>query len=438
MAESNEKKEIKLQYFKGAKPGIKQTAKRKSSSERDSKTSKKKYEEARPRAFKDDWKVGRAWLNFDGVQMVCTICHSFYEKKIDTLNESSKVWINGTNNLKLDAVKRHESSQMHKDANKAKDNKDNIQDSEASIAIKQLNKAEYEHLSHCFRNAHAIAKHDKSFKDYIWLCKLDKAKGLNPKSIYQSDKSARTFVSYVADVEKCNTEKYISATSFYSLTVDGATDVAGDEQESIYLHFANKGERKQRFLQFVKPESTTSEHVYSSIVNALQDNNLDSEKIVGLTTDGAANMMGKKKGLAALFREKNSDIIVTHCLAHRLELSVKDAIKQSQPKLHDKSMTLLMGLYYFYKKSHKQRQQLRRTFELFAQTCVFPSRVGGTRWVPHTVRAIEIFIRAYDVFCAHLENASHSTPKAEGLCKLAQDIDVVAYIFVLQVICQKI
>lgn len=75
-------------------------------------------------------------------------------------------------------------------------------------------------------------------------------------------------------------------------------------------------------------------------------------------------------------------------------------------------MTLLMGLYYFYKKTPKQRKQLERTFIFLNESRLFPTRVGGTRWVPHTLHAINIIFKSYRPILTQLDE--HKVPKAEG------------------------
>lgn len=65
--------------------------------------------------------------------------------------------------------------------------------------------------------------------------------------------------------------------------------------------------------------------------------------------------------------------------------------------------------------------------------CVIPSRVGGTRWVPHTMKSINIFQRSYNAVMTHLKNAFHKNPKAEGLAKLAGDAGVVGFLLILKV-----
>lgn len=64
--------------------------------------------------------------------------------------------------------------------------------------------------------------------------------------------------------------------------------------------------------------------------------------------------------------------------------------------------------------------------------CVIPTRVGGTRWVPHTMKSINIFQRSYNAVMTHLKNAFHKNPKAEGLAKLAGDAGVVGYLLMLK------
>ena len=123
---------------------------------------------------------------------------------------------------------------------------------------------------------------------------------------------------------------------------------------------------------------------------------------------------------------------MTHCLAHRLELSFKDVTKTISGRLYDKTMTLLLGLYYHYHKSPKQKKQLELAFEINDRQMVTPTRVGGTRWLPHMDRAIKVLLKGYRAFRYQLEQSSHENPKAEGLAKLMSDINVMAFILTLR------
>ena len=79
-----------------------------------------------------------------------------------------------------------------------------------------------------------------------------------------------------------------------------------------------------------------------------------SSKLVALSCDGASVMLGCKAGVGALLQKEQPSLIKIHCMAHRLELSLKDMAKST--KLYVKTVdTLLLGLYLFYHYSSLNR-----------------------------------------------------------------------------------
>jgi hypothetical protein len=70
---------------------------------------------------------------------------------------------------------------------------------------------------------------------------------------------------------------------------------------------------------------------------------------------------------------------------------------------YTKMTTLLMGLYYYYHNSPLNRSNLKRSFAALDVSPVMPSRVGGTRWLPHTERALDSFWIGYTAIKNHLE-----------------------------------
>ena len=95
----------------------------------------------------------------------------------------------------------------------------------------------------------------------------------------------------------------IDDATFFSLTIDGATNVSSVEQECLHLHWASRGIRQQRFLQFISPPTTKSEDIYSAVFTCLNENGLDVQKLVSSTQDGASNMSGKKGDFTALLKK---------------------------------------------------------------------------------------------------------------------------------------
>ena len=75
--------------------------------------------------------------------------------------------------------------------------------------------------------------------------------------------------------------------------------------------------------------TTTGEQLFAELKNSLLKYNLTFSKLVGLTTDGAPCMLGKRKGEVVLaVRELSilgleSDLIVSHCIIHQEDLCAK-------------------------------------------------------------------------------------------------------------------
>ena len=61
-----------------------------------------------------------------------------------------------------------------------------------------MNSAAFNKIAILFRNAHYIAKSNRPYSDYVTLCNLDKAKGLDIGDTYITDKSCQKFVNAIA------------------------------------------------------------------------------------------------------------------------------------------------------------------------------------------------------------------------------------------------
>ena len=87
-------------------------------------------------------------------------------------------------------------------------------------------------------------------------------------------------------------------------------------------------------------------------------------------------------------------------MAHRLELSFKDAINGCNLDRHLED--LLSGLDTLYRKGAQNRANLKRCFLAIGQHPLIPTRVGGTRWVSHLLSAVDQLLRGYEGLTSHL------------------------------------
>ena len=91
---------------------------------------------------------------------------------------------------------------------------------------------------------------------------------------------------------------------------------------------------QNQMSDIVASESADAVGVAKGIEKGLEavdiDNELLKEELVGYTFDGASVMMAKSAAVTQQLQVKiGRPVIVTHCVAHRLELVVLDAVKTS-------------------------------------------------------------------------------------------------------------
>ena len=72
-----------------------------------------------------------------------------------------------------------------------------------------LQKDDSNRLHTLFRNVHAFVKKNRPLRDYIWLCQLDKAKGVDLGDSYLNDKTVMNFTKTIAESARRKTVKTV-------------------------------------------------------------------------------------------------------------------------------------------------------------------------------------------------------------------------------------
>ncbi|WAR13004.1 hypothetical protein MAR_027184, partial [Mya arenaria] len=183
--------------------------------------------------------------------------------------------------------------------------------------------------------------------------------------------------------------------------MDGSTDIAGDEQEAIFIRVMKKGVAEEHFLAIGSPQSTSSQDLYDFTRETFASENLDTACCNGV------NKTGNNKGLAALYRHNLNNELINIQVALPTDWNFHSGMLLSH------QMTLLIGLHYFYIKQYKNKHCLMESISALAIKGTLPPKVTGTR----TFQAYE----------AHLSKLSHSNPKVEGLYKIMMDESLVCY-----------
>ncbi len=200
------------------------------------------------------------------------------------------------------------------------------------------------------------------------------------------------------------------------MLLDGSTDAGNVDNELLLVVWFDRDGVDQKvytrtsYFKMSRPSTVTAEGLFEVLQGAVQSLGIQAikaeecAKLVGIGTDGAsANVAGR--GLKGLVERELSWIFWMWCLAHRLELAIKDALKQTS---FDKVEEMLLRLYFIYEKSPKKCRQLEEIITDLKGCLSFedggtkPVRASGSRWVGHKFSAMKRILSKYGAYTNHL------------------------------------
>ena len=265
---------------------------------------------------------------------------------------------------------------------------------------------ERENLRVKFDIAYFLAKENLPFTKYPRICELEARHGLSVGTSYRNENAGKEFIHYIAEMEL---KQRLGSAKFFSLLIDGSTDKGNIDNEAILVVWCEhdgldeKVHTRMEYFTVVQPQSVTAQGLGVNEISAEH-----CRKLVGIGTDGASANIAAA-GLKGLVEGCLSWVFWMWCLAHRLELAVKDALKATAFASID---DLLLRLYYLYEKSPKKCRELediitdlKECFN-FDDAGVKPVRASGSRWVGHKVNAMKRVLSKFGAYTSHIATLS--------------------------------
>ena len=299
------------------------------------------------------------------------------------------------------------------------------------VALTSLSEDKKVRLRHKFDIAYWLAVEKIPFRKFPSVCDLEARHGVNIRTTYTTETAANSFTGYIAQAKRNELVVNLQKAKFFSLLLDGSTDAGNIDNELLLVVWFDKDGVDEKvytrtsYLCISRPSTATG--IYDVVQAAVQKLGIPAisgeqcTKLVGIGTDGAAaNIAGA--GLNGLVEKELPWIFWMWCMAHRLELAVKDAFKQTSFDLVDE---MLLRLYLLYEKSPKKCRQLEDVV-VELKKCLStedggmrPIRASGSRWISHKWNAMKRVLSKYGAYTSHIAALSEDpTVKSTDKAKL--------------------
>ena len=332
---------------------------------------KKDYEnKKRKRQFVPSWSKEFPWLDLNKEKnvMVCRVCNEFSQQA----DKESPFYL-GTSTFRKSSIKTHATSKAHAKCELAKRARETPRSTPMAQTVAKMNKDNFEVLKKLFRTAYYVAKEEIAMAKFSSLCKLQISNGVNMNNTYLNDHACRNFIGAMAHVHRLDTTSQIEKSRFLSVLSDGSTDNSVIEQELVYVRFLCNGKPQTKMVKIVDLKHAHAVGILDAIDRAVKDVGITLEiwhsKVVCANFDGASVMMGEINGVAGQLKRRVPHIVVLHCVAHKLELAVLDAVKRvAYLQKFDDTLKAVFKMYY---RSPKKRRELKDIGEIVEEkVCV--------------------------------------------------------------------
>ena len=379
----------------------------------------------------DQWvqkKINYPWLDARGGKLGCRVCEKVSLAVYKNQGVSISVeWKNFQVSFYGDAIKaklaslrkkinRHNASLSHNTAAKI------YAKSHEKIFEKQvdsMNKEQVRTTEKVLRTAYFIAKKDRPFSDQPDLLELQELNGADVGFGLRSRFTATNMVDHISsEMRKTVCNEIQKAEEKISILIDESTTVSNTSSLIMYLKCLSEKNGKPHFmfLDLIELENQSAKAIFEGLVKCLDSYGFIDDYLkkhpTGFASDGASVMLGRKSGVVSQILGKYPNVIIWHCLNHRLELAVSDAIGEVTAVNH--FQIFFDKLYSIYSRSPKNKHELEScALEVGAQLRKV-GRIFDVQWLASSYRTVSAVWDNYQSLCLHFQKASNDPNKCNA------------------------
>ncbi|XP_073672010.1 E3 SUMO-protein ligase KIAA1586-like [Paramisgurnus dabryanus] len=304
-------------------------------------------------------------------------------------------------------IRRHETSRAHEIAQEL--TKKGEQDLFGNL-MRTVSDTVLAETDAVFRTAYCLAKMNRPFTDHEYLIELQEKNGVNMGTSLHSRYSSTKIVEHIAkEMQKKIVDSIVSSSSKLSVLIDEATSLSHKSAMIVNIKASFDGATPEFvFLELVELESQRAEDIEQALLNCLDTAGFSKEWLqmnwVSFVSDGASVMLGKNSGVATRLTARYPNLFTWHCLNHRLELAVSNAVDEVHAVNHFKAF--MEKIHNLYSQSNKNVRELLEAAQEVGSQVMKIGRVLSTRWVASSFHSVKAVWRSYEALNRHFENAA--------------------------------
>ena len=292
-------------------------------------------------------------------KLKCNVCIR-YKSRIESRRNYSDKWLMGADSVRTSNIRDHARSDQHIHAMsihyKMADGNSISREAEPTIVsmLQEIPQDTRSKLRKKFEIAYFVATQKLAYSKYPAICELEKHHGVNIGSTYLNSNACKTFCKFIAESKRLDLCKIIANAKFFSILMDGSTDISNIDEEMFLVLWCDvdgndeKVHSRMQFFSVLRPDRANAAGLFECLQKSLQQLGVsvisaeNCKRLIGIGTDGASANIAAA-GLKGLVEKEIPWIFWMWCLAHRVELALKDALKHTTFDLiHD----MLIRLYY--------------------------------------------------------------------------------------------
>ena len=270
---------------------------------------------------------------------------------------------------------------------------------------------ELESTKNVFRTAYYCAKENKPFSDFEGLIDLNIANSADMGRILHSRKVCTDIINHISsEMKKVLVQKIIENKSKICILIDESSRIGNKETLIVFVKASIDGVMDPISfpIDLIELEDTTSNSIKSELLRCLSRHGLKGEilqnQLIGFCSDGANAMLGSKSGVGVLFKEIFPNLFLWHCLNHRLELAVHDAIEKTTGVNEFKMF--LDSLYAVFSNSNKNSMGIENCAKNLCTQFRKVGKIFTIRWVASSFSTVSAVFDSFVALANYLLMAS--------------------------------